>query len=170
VPETSAARPQQPPANDLDRLERVDTVEQAGAVERPFLDFLEDDQDRECRRESDRTPGSTRPEPVNCRHQQEPRLEDIRKDEQHVPLAGQLERDETNKAVGVEGDGYGPFRPCPAQSNDEECREVDLVGPLVEGLVVRDPAKIEDVAKQEVGEVDEDREDAARQWPAQDRQ
>jgi hypothetical protein len=42
-------------------------------------------------------------------------------------------------------------------------RHVGLVDPLVERLVVRDPAEVERVSLEQVGQVDEDRQDAARE-------
>jgi hypothetical protein len=48
-----------------------------------------------------------------------------------------------------------------AQGDEQEAAEVDLVDPLVERLVIGNPAEVEDVAEGQVRQVDKDREDAA---------
>ena len=49
-----------------------------------------------------------------------------------------------------------------AQGDEQAAGEVDLVDPLVERLVIGNPAEVEDVAEEQVRQVDKDREDAAR--------
>jgi hypothetical protein len=58
----------------------------------------------------------------------------------------------------------------PAQRDREEAPEVDLVEPLVERLVVRQAAQVDDVADEQVGEVDTDGQEAAGERPAEDGQ
>ena len=79
-------------------------------------------------------------------------------------------RSGAGEAVQVEADGHSPLHSLPAQGDHEEEGQVDLVEGLVEELVVADAAEIDDVAQQKVGEVAADRQQAARERPAQDGQ
>ena len=58
----------------------------------------------------------------------------------------------------------------PAQRDHEEAAHVDLVQPLVQRLVVGQTAQVDDVADEQVSEVDANGQEPARERPAQDGQ
>src|SRR6266508_3908908 len=136
-------------------------------MDRPLLELLEGPQREQNDDEPRRRPDQPRPKTVRRSNDEEPELEDVRKEEEHLPPPGQLESDEPDQADSVERHGDGPFWIAPSHGNDEEGREVDLVDPFVERLVVRDATQFEDVTEEQVRQIDEDGQDATGQWPAE---
>jgi hypothetical protein len=138
-------------------------------VERPFLDLLQAGHRDEQDAQSTPRPGRD-PLVAERRDGDEPELEGIREEQQECPLVGDFEGDEADQAKRIEGDRDGPCRAGPAEADPQEQAQVDLIEPLVEALVIGDAAEIQQVAQKEIAQVDEDREETAEEWPAQDRE
>ena len=107
---------------------------------------------------------------MDGRHEDEPGLEHVREEEEEGALARDHEEKRAGKTVQVERDSDAPLHPFPAKGHHEEERQVDLVERFVEELVVADPTEVDEVAKEEVGEIAADGQEPARQRPAQDGQ
>ncbi len=151
-------------------IDRAVLIEPLAPVQRILLELLE----RQQRRQPDgrthgrqRVPGLDPPEPG---HKDHPELEEVREEEQEPAPAHQLERSHARDTEDEEPDSHVPSRAPPPERDRQEGRHISQVYPLVEGLIVPEPAQVQQVHHEQVGEIDQDGDDGADEGPPEHRQ
>jgi hypothetical protein len=149
-------------------FEGGEAVEPLAYMEGVFLEEFEGDEGEGGGDDEGALAGDVDVELLDAGDEEVPGLEEVGEGDEEGALAGGFEGDEAGHAVGVEAGRDEAGQGLPAEGDDEEGGHVDLVEPLVEGLVVFDAAEVEEVHHEQVAEVDEQREDGAPEGPAQD--
>lgn len=150
----------------IDDVGGRERIEPLADVEGVFMEELEGGEYGEgdgsgCARVAEALP----PVPLG-RNKHEPELEDVGEEDERFARGPGFEGHEPDEPIEVERERDLSWHAAPAPGHDEEGQLVDLVQPLIEGLVVADAAEVEIGAKEEVAEVDEDGDDGSGEGPA----